>query len=299
MRLEQLEYLVDIYKTKSMTVTAERFFVSQQAVSNNIKLLEKEVGTTLLIRNPHGVNLTPDGKMLVDFAERTLKDFQETLRNFNAEENTAFKSFIRIGSASLLNSILMPKIISTATHGSYEYVINVQETIPTTLLQKIQAQEYDIGIMTINEGTIKLLQEDDEFKSLWFDILLRDQLVACMNTNSSYAKQEYLTRDQINTYWKALCGIYPIEQYERIAIERSVICTNDVLLCRKLLLRKDIFVLMPQLIYTKFFKGKKFVAKPLDVSQKIIEAHCLIYRKPVKNDVAEFVTLVKNSMRQI
>ena len=39
MRMEQLKYLVDIAETKSMSKTAERMFVSPQAVSQSIKQL--------------------------------------------------------------------------------------------------------------------------------------------------------------------------------------------------------------------------------------------------------------------
>ncbi|MBQ3205000.1 MAG: LysR family transcriptional regulator, partial [Peptococcaceae bacterium] len=58
MRMEQLKYLVDIAETKSMSKTAERMFVSPQAVSQSIKQLETELDTELLVRTNMGVLLT-------------------------------------------------------------------------------------------------------------------------------------------------------------------------------------------------------------------------------------------------
>ena len=51
MRTEQLKYLVDVAETGSMNKTAERLFVSPQAVSKAIKQLEEELGVDLEIND--------------------------------------------------------------------------------------------------------------------------------------------------------------------------------------------------------------------------------------------------------
>ena len=74
MRLEQLKYLVDIAETGSITATAERFFMSQQAVSKNIRQLEREYGIELLRRSNNVVVFTEEGEAFVEFARRVLTD---------------------------------------------------------------------------------------------------------------------------------------------------------------------------------------------------------------------------------
>ena len=51
MRLEQLQCLLDVAQTGSLTSTAKRLFVSQQAVSKSIKQLEEELGVRIVIYN--------------------------------------------------------------------------------------------------------------------------------------------------------------------------------------------------------------------------------------------------------
>lgn len=299
MRFDQLEYLVDIESSRSITITAQRFFVTQQAVSNNIKQLEEEVGATLLVRNPHGVMLTSQGSLLADFAKRVLRDYQETRANFETETTEKIKCFVRVGSASLLNSILMPKIINLLDRGQSEFIVNVCEEVPATLLHKISGDDYDVGIITMNTTVLERMRQDEKMKNLHFHVLRQDKLVVCVNAQGIYADYECFTQQQIQSFWKAVCGIYPIEEYERDAIEKSVICTNDVLLCRKLLLRKDLFVIMPELIYSKFFKGKKFVAKPIDLPEKIVETHCLVHKKRSEKEIEEFIKIAESCMRQL
>ena len=299
MRLEQLEYLADIAKTNSITITAQRFFVTQQAVSNNIRQLEDEVGATLLERNPHGVTLTQQGKLLTAFANRMLQDFQETKAQFRNDGGDRERSFIHMGSASLLNSLLMPKIARMLDRGKVEFIVNVREDTPESLLYKILNGEYDVGIMTLNASSIETLKSRENMKEIYFHVLSQDQLVACINAEGPFEKMDFFGEEEVNGYWKALCGIYPIAQYEKNAIDKSIICTNDVLLCRKLLLRKDLFVIMPQLIFSKFFKGKKFAAKPIVLPEKVVETHCLVYKESASENLKEFIKLTESCMRQI
>lgn len=78
MRLEQLKYLVDVAQTHSITNTAQHFFITQQAISSSLKQLEEEFCATLLNRHSFGVTLTEQGKVVVDFAQRVIADFDKT-----------------------------------------------------------------------------------------------------------------------------------------------------------------------------------------------------------------------------
>ena len=86
MRIEQLHCIVDIAETGSITATAQRQFVTQQAVSKTIKQLEKELNATLLIRTRTGVSFTEIGKELVTFAQKVLAEeaeFQKHISRIN------------------------------------------------------------------------------------------------------------------------------------------------------------------------------------------------------------------------
>ena len=82
MRMDQLNCLVDIAQTGSLTSTAKRLFVSQQAVSKSIKQLEEELGVTILIRTKTGVTFTEDGIAVVEFARKVLAEQDNLLQNF-------------------------------------------------------------------------------------------------------------------------------------------------------------------------------------------------------------------------
>jgi AraC-like DNA-binding protein len=74
MRTEQLKYLVDVAETKSMSKTAEKMFVSPQAVSQSIRQLETELDIELFVRNSQGVSLTKLGEGIVEKAKAMMLD---------------------------------------------------------------------------------------------------------------------------------------------------------------------------------------------------------------------------------
>src|SRR3954453_17660833 len=62
MTLRQMEYLLAVVDEGSFTRAAERLFVSQPALSHQVKALERSVGGALLERRPQGIHPTPPGR---------------------------------------------------------------------------------------------------------------------------------------------------------------------------------------------------------------------------------------------
>lgn len=73
MELRQLKYFVGIAETGRFSDASKQLFISQSAVSQQIKLLEEELGTQLFVRNQHSVSLTESGKELLPLARRVLR----------------------------------------------------------------------------------------------------------------------------------------------------------------------------------------------------------------------------------
>ncbi|WKY43728.1 LysR family transcriptional regulator [Eubacteriaceae bacterium ES2] len=68
MEIFQLKVFASVAKTLNFSKTAEQFFVTQPAVSHQIKMLERDLGVALLKRSGHGVWLTPEGTEMLNYA---------------------------------------------------------------------------------------------------------------------------------------------------------------------------------------------------------------------------------------
>lgn len=76
MTIQQLQYVLEIAKTGSVSKAAKNLFLSQPNLSNAIKNLEHELGMVIFERNPMGMHLTAKGQKLVSKAASIMADIR-------------------------------------------------------------------------------------------------------------------------------------------------------------------------------------------------------------------------------
>ncbi len=77
MRMEQLEYVLEIARQKSFSMAANHLHISQQSLSQSIKNLEQELGVQLFVRTNRGANQTKEGDFVVDFSRDVLGRYEQ------------------------------------------------------------------------------------------------------------------------------------------------------------------------------------------------------------------------------
>src|ERR1700732_4543111 len=80
----------------NLTRAAERLFVSQPALTKQIKQLESQLGVRLFSRSPAGMTLTAAGQALADTAPAVLAGWGQALRETRAAASRAAR-VLRIG----------------------------------------------------------------------------------------------------------------------------------------------------------------------------------------------------------
>lgn len=84
MTFQQLQYLLEVHQTGSITKAAENLFISRPAISLCISNLEAELGYPLFIRTQSGLIPTPQGQLVIKYAN-SICDAQKRIQNL-AEE---------------------------------------------------------------------------------------------------------------------------------------------------------------------------------------------------------------------
>jgi len=75
--LETLKVFCDVVETKSFSVAASQNYVTQSAVSQQIRMLEEKYGRRLLERTRGNVQLTPAGDILYQASKEIVQRYQE------------------------------------------------------------------------------------------------------------------------------------------------------------------------------------------------------------------------------
>ncbi|MFC4032673.1 LysR family transcriptional regulator [Streptomyces polygonati] len=72
-----LRYFVTVAEELHFTRAAELLYVSQPALSKQVRALERQLGATLFVRDRQGVALTPAGQALLPYARQLLETWDE------------------------------------------------------------------------------------------------------------------------------------------------------------------------------------------------------------------------------
>lgn len=186
--LEYYKVFYYVAKNKNITQAANELLVSQPAVSKSIKVLERDLNTTLFIRNKNGVALTMEGELLYNKIKKAMElvtSAEEEIDSFNNME----QGTINIGAGNtIMQRYLMPYI--KEFHELYPNINVIVHTVVTPeLIKRAQLGLVDIVFTHLpnaipdNYKIIKLKELHDIF---------------VVNKDSEY-KGKVITKKDLNT----------------------------------------------------------------------------------------------------
>lgn len=83
-------YFLAAVETGSVNATAQKFFITPQAMNSSLKKLEQELESPLLSRDSKGVTLTLQGQLFYMYAQNIVSQYKEAvgeLERFQAQKN--------------------------------------------------------------------------------------------------------------------------------------------------------------------------------------------------------------------
>lgn len=138
MDTRQLKYFVAIVDSGSMGKAAEKLYVAQPSLSQQMSRLESELGTSLLLRSQRGVAPTAAGKALYTYGRAILRQMDQLKQHVkdgaNAESGT-----VAVGLATTMASVLAMPLFE-----------RLQQRYPGIRLQLIESMSGAIGELLVS-----------------------------------------------------------------------------------------------------------------------------------------------------
>lgn len=109
MKIIQLEYFCAVSQYHSITKAAQKLFVTQPAISNAIRELEKEFSVNLFSRFNNHLTLTREGELFYQKADALL----QTIRQTSSQLYDLGKQVlpVKIGIPPLLSTLFFPEML--------------------------------------------------------------------------------------------------------------------------------------------------------------------------------------------
>lgn len=136
-------------KNPNTTKVAETLYLSQPAISKNIKELEKELSITLFNRTKGRLQLTPAGEFLMKATEEMIRKEREIIFEIDKMKNI-FSGTLNIGASTTLSQYILPEILAGFTQPDNKIKINIISGNSRQIENEIQQNNLHLAFI---EGT--------------------------------------------------------------------------------------------------------------------------------------------------
>ncbi len=149
MEFRQLTYFVKAAELLHFTAAANAVFITQSTLSQQIKLLEEELGIPLFDRIGKQVRLTDAGKTFLDHARNILASVTKA-RQAMDDLNNLVSGELRIGVTYAFTSLIIP-VLPDFVKNYPNLKITLDYDAPEELERKLKASELDLVLTFHNK----------------------------------------------------------------------------------------------------------------------------------------------------
>ena len=145
MDFRQLRYVLSVYKERSFTKAAKRLNISQSAVSEQVKLLEEEIGFELFHRTSRGIESTDRGRTFLYESERVIGDLlslSDTARRLRG----ALQDTLTIGMGSGIAQIFIPRMFTDLKNNLPGVRLEILTAPTKNIFNELHEERIDAGI---------------------------------------------------------------------------------------------------------------------------------------------------------
>lgn len=144
---EHLEKLKTFHVTAtegSFIRASQKLGLTQPAVTKAVRLLEESLKSSLFVRNPRGVSLTPKGRILNDFCESLFLKVRNVEQQIAS--NDAISGVVKIGTYETLGELFWPQALVQITKRLPGITIELTTENPDKHFEKLESGAIDIVV---------------------------------------------------------------------------------------------------------------------------------------------------------
>ena len=179
MKIEKIEIFIALIDLESYSLTAEKFEISQPAVSMQIKSLEKYFETELFYKEKSQIILTPAGKIVYQEGKKIVKRWGYLKQRVESKKNMRTKT-LKIASSTIPSVYLLPDIISKINLNIDSLKTEVSVGDSRSMINLLENSEVDLIIVGYKP-------QNNKFNSIE---LCSDNLSLIVPLNHSLIEQE-------------------------------------------------------------------------------------------------------------
>ncbi len=199
MEIRHLKLVKKVAETKSLTKAKDTLFLSQSALSHQLKEIETELGTNLFHRVNKQLILTNAGKMLLDSAERILSDIEAT--------ELSIKKYV----SGHTGTLRLATQCYTCYHWLPGLMIDFKKEFPNVEIEIFLDNNSDVEDQILQgKIDIAVIYETSDRAKVKYHELFRDELFALVPKGHPWTKKPYVVAQDFADQ-NVIIHSYPLE----------------------------------------------------------------------------------------
>ena len=153
MELRHLRTIAAVARTGSFTKAGEELHLAQSAISQQIRRLENELGIQVFTRSSRSVELTAEGRLVLDYAHRVLHEV-EGLQNELEELSGLLRGELKLGGMYPTGLYDLADVIADFHTRHPGVAIHMVERTQDELLERLRTDELDAAFTAVDPDAL-------------------------------------------------------------------------------------------------------------------------------------------------
>jgi LysR family hydrogen peroxide-inducible transcriptional activator len=296
MNFQQIDYLLAINKYRSFSAAAKEMFVTQPALTIQIKNLEEELGVLLFDRNKKPLEPTAIGKQIIEharFLQRNIEKLADLVSEFKAE----LSGKLKIGIIPTVSPYLVPIFVNEFIRLYPDVQLEFKELITEEILSELAEGNLDAGIIVTPFPMTDMIEFPLYYEKFFLYVSELHPLI----------KRKTVRTSELN-----LNDLWLLEEGNCFRNQVINICTKDILdkskekfsyeslsidSLRKIVDGSRGITVIPELSAEEIPEEKKYMVKKFKDYQPVREVTLIVEKTFLKKNLVEkLAETIKNSM---
>lgn len=196
MTLQQLIYVITTADEKSINKTAQKYFMSQPAISDAIKELESEIGITIFDRTNRGVTVTSEGADFLMYARQVIAQYDLLKERYLATQRREKFGVSTQHYTFAVKSYI--ELIKNYDPDKYEFSIFEGKT--SEVINDVRTFRSEIGVLHLDDYNYHVLSKYIKSNNLECHRLFDCKVFAYISSDHPLAQKRKVSLKDLDPY---------------------------------------------------------------------------------------------------
>ena len=197
MQVKQFEYVREIARSGSITQVADKLYISRQALSESVRLLEQELGFAIFQRSNKGVVPTPEGEIFLKDLD-TILPVVDSWKELSGKPKQ--KEKVKILVQYIISDYILYSQLFVKLNEFSDVEVEIEAVSGHDILSVVETDENSIGIMLpLNNGKVKprMIEMAQQEKITVESLAKIEMCIVLANENPLCKKEQLMLSDLV------------------------------------------------------------------------------------------------------